>query len=125
MTTPNSRPREALERVFHEPNRLAILSALCAASKGMSFNELKETCGLTDGNLSRHLKALEEAGVVRIEKAFVQSRPRTTIHITRQGVGRFNEYLAALSRVLEKAKGSVRAENPRRASLWAAKPAVV
>jgi len=116
-------PHEALERIFHEPNRLAILSALCAAREGLSFGELKETCNLTDGNLSRHLKMLEEAGVVRIEKTFVQAKPRTTVHVTRKGLDRFNEYLAALSEVLDKARKAATADSPRAASLWAAKPA--
>ena len=54
-------PYEALERIFHEPSRLAIMSELCAVHQGLAFNELKERCGLTDGNLSRHLAALEKA----------------------------------------------------------------
>ena len=58
----------SLERIFHEPNRMAILSALCAAGDPLSFTELKALSGLTDGNLSRHLKALEEAGIIRIQK---------------------------------------------------------
>ena len=69
----------SLEKLFHEPNRLAIVSALCGADNdGLSFKSLKEDCSLTDGNLSRHLKTLEEAGAVRIEKSFVGSRPRTS-----------------------------------------------
>ena len=48
-------PFEALERIFHEPSRMAIMSALCAADGGLTFNELKERCALTDGNLNRHL----------------------------------------------------------------------
>ena len=100
-------PYEALERIFHEPNRLAIMSALCAADSGMSFNELKDTCDLTDGNLNRHLKVLEEAGAIRVEKSFVGAKPRTTVSLSRRGLDRFSEYLAALSEVLETAKQAV------------------
>jgi len=112
--TNNREPsHEALERIFHEPNRLAIMSAVCAAEKGLSFTELKEACRLTDGNLNRHLKALEEAGAVRIEKTFVQSKPRTTVRISRKGLDQFSDYLAALEGVLEKARKAVPAEKKK------------
>jgi len=99
----NDNVYDALEKIFHEPNRLAIMSAVCASDRGLSFNELKETCNLTDGNLNRHLKVLEDAKAVRIEKKFVEVKPRTTVIITGTGLDRFNEYLAALSEVLKKA----------------------
>ena len=102
MTATN--PYEALEKVFHEPNRLAIMSALCASTGGMPFVELKSVCGLTDGNLSRHLKVLDEAGAVKVKKEFVKSKPRTTVNVTAKGLNRFNEYLGALSVVLDQAK---------------------
>ena len=107
MQNQNDNPYEALEKIFHEPNRLAIMSAVCAADEGLSFNELKETCDLTDGNLNRHLKVLEEAGAVRIEKKFVDAKPRTTVIITGTGLDRFNEYLSALSEVLKKARKAI------------------
>ncbi|MEL6824299.1 MAG: transcriptional regulator, partial [Calditrichota bacterium] len=66
---------------------------------------------LTDGNLSRHLKALEEADVVQIDKAFVGSKPRTTIMLTDKGRERFIEYLQALEEVLLKAADAVSATN--------------
>ena len=97
-------PHEALEKLFHEPNRLAILSALCAAPGGLTFGDLKTTCRLTDGNLSRHLAALEEAGVIRVKKEFVGVKPRTTVFLTDAGLDRFNDYLAALEDVLEQAR---------------------
>ena len=100
----------ALERIFHEPNRMAILSALCAAGDPLSFTELKSLSGLTDGNLSRHLKALEEAGVIRIRKAFVGVKPQTTVALTEKGLKRFDDYLSALSDVLKKAKQAMAAD---------------
>jgi hypothetical protein len=72
---------------------------------------LKEACSLTDGNLNRHLKVLDEAGAVRIRKAFVDSKPRTTIGLSKEGLERFSEYLSALSEVLRKAKKSLPEEN--------------
>jgi len=96
MTKDDDTVFDALERVFHEPNRLAVMSALCASRDGMAFTDLKTICRLTDGNLNRHLKVLEEAGVIRVDKAFVASKPRTTLHLSADGLKRFNEYLEAL-----------------------------
>ena len=110
MQTQNENLYEALEKIFHEPNRLAIMSAVCAADEGLTFNELKDTCNLTDGNLNRHIKVLVEAGVVRVEKEFVDAKPRTTVLISEKGLDRFTEYLAALSEVLKKAKKAVAEE---------------
>ncbi len=93
-----------LDRVFHEPHRLGIMSALCAADgDGLAFNQIKRECGLTDGNLSRHLRTLEDAGAVRIEKTFVSHRPRTTVFITDEGRESFMRYLRQLEDVLRRA----------------------
>ncbi len=110
MSTKSENPYIAIKGIFHEPNRLAILSSLCQATEGRTFNELKDECDLTDGNLSRHLKALEDAKVVRIKKAFVKSKPQTTILLTDRGREKFVEYLQALEEVLVKAAGSLGAE---------------
>ena len=125
MTPSADNPIDVLEKLFHEPNRLSLLSSLCAADGGLPFTELKAACRLTDGNLNRHLKVLEESGVVRIEKKFVQSRPRTTIYLTRMGLKRFQEYLNALTAVLEQARQAAGAESakPARAALGKAAPA--
>lgn len=107
--TPDN-PFDVLEKIFHEPNRLAIMSAVCTANRGIPFSDLKATCRLTDGNLNRHLKVLEEEGAIRMDKAFVQSRPRTTIYLTKTGFKRFNEYLGALANVLEQARQATSVE---------------
>jgi DNA-binding transcriptional ArsR family regulator len=99
----STNPYTELKRVFHEPSRLAIMSALCAADDGMTFNELKAACDLTDGNQSRHLKTLESADMVRIEKTFVGAKPRTTVFLSGQGRESFLEYLVALETVLQRA----------------------
>lgn len=103
MTTVEN-PYEALEKIFHEPNRLAIMSVLCAAKNGLTFGELKTECQLTDGNLNRHLKVLDESDAVDIKKEFVNNKPLTTVSVSSKGLQRFNEYLLALNEVLIKAK---------------------
>lgn len=97
-------PFQALEKIFHEPSRLAIMSALCTASDGATFVELKATCNLTDGNLNRHLKVLKESKAVRVKKAFIEDKPRTTVFITPKGLDRFNDYLEALADVMKQAR---------------------
>jgi DNA-binding transcriptional ArsR family regulator len=108
--TASEQGHEALERIFHEPSRLAIMSALCAAERGLAFVELRDACRLTDGNLNRHLKVLEEAGAVRIDKRFVDNKPRTTVRISAAGLSRFQEYLEALSLVLKQAQQALPSE---------------
>ena len=88
-------------------NRLAIMSALGGAVDGLTFSELKEQCVLTDGNLSRHLKALDESGAVQIKKAFVGARPRTTVYLTGAGRTSFVAYLQNLEAVLRHAAESM------------------
>ncbi len=98
---------------MHEPNRLAIISALAAAVDGLSFSELKEACCLTDGNLNRHLKALEEEAIIAQHKDTLEGkRPRTTITLTPEGRKRFVKYLATLEEVLAQAAASVGSPSP-------------
>ncbi len=103
---------DALEKLFHEPNRLSIMSSLCAADKGMAFTDLKATCGLTDGNLNRHLKVLSENRVVTISKTFVKDKPRTTVRLSALGLKRFSDYIAALESVLQQARAALAADQP-------------
>jgi len=110
MPKDDTSPYEALERIFHEPNRLAIMSTLCAADEGLPFTELRDACGLTDGNLNRHLKVLDAAGVLRIKKVFVDAKPRTTVALSKKGLRRFSEYLEALNDVLTAAQAAMPAE---------------
>ena len=121
MTEDKESIYNALERIFHEPNRLAIMSTLCAAGKdGVTFSDLKASCRLTDGNLNRHLKVLEESEVVQLRKEFVKAKPRTTVLLTKRGMQRFQEYLEALGEVLKQARASALPE--KSASLVAGLP---
>jgi DNA-binding transcriptional ArsR family regulator len=94
---------DGLDRVIHEKARLGILTSLMAHPKGLAFADLKQLCGLTDGNLSRHLQVLEEAGLVEIAKTFEGRRPLTTCRVTRAGRQRFLDYIAVLERVVKEA----------------------
>jgi DNA-binding transcriptional ArsR family regulator len=96
-----SRPADALpdlDRVIHERVRLAIVSAL-AASPSLTFNQLKDLLGTSDGNLSVHARRLEEAGYVACEKGFEGRVPRTAYRLTaagRRAFGRYVDHLEAL-----------------------------
>jgi len=94
---------DGLDRTIHEKARLSILTSLSRHPKGLDFADLKSLCGLTDGNLSRHLQVLEEAGLVRIIKSFEQKRPHTSAAITPEGRARYLDYLAVLEQVLKDA----------------------
>lgn len=94
---------EGLDRVIHEKARLGILTSLMAHPKGLAFADLKQLCGLTDGNLSRHLQVLEEAKLVDVAKTFAGRRPLTTCRLTRLGRQRFVDYIAVLERVVREA----------------------
>src|SRR5271165_5781058 len=94
---------EGLDRVIHEKARLGVLTSLISQPKGLPFGDLKQLCGLTDGNLSRHLHVLQEAGLVQIDKRFVRNKPLTTCRITAEGRRRFLDYLAILEQVVRDA----------------------
>jgi len=94
---------EGLDRVIHERARLSILTSLITHPKGLPFNDLKQLCALTDGNLSRHLSVLEKDKMVEILKGHEHNRPLTVCRITAPGRKRYVEYLAALEQVIRDA----------------------
>jgi DNA-binding MarR family transcriptional regulator len=91
---------DGLERVIHEKARLGIVTSLATHPHGLLFNDLKEMCSLTDGNLSRHLHILHEAGLVEVWKSFQGNRPQTLVRLTSDGQRRFLEYIAVLESVV-------------------------
>ena len=98
---------EGLDRVIHERARLSIVTSLATNPKGLTFNDLKRLCTLTDGNLSRHLSVLEKGKVVEIVKGHDRNRPQTLCRITPSGRKRYLEYLSTLEQVVkDAAKGS-------------------
>lgn len=94
---------EGLDRTIHEKARLGILTCLIGQPKGLAFSDLKTSCGLTDGNLARHLQVLEEAGLVRSGKRTEGRRAVTLCAITPAGRQRFIEYVEELERVVRDA----------------------
>jgi DNA-binding MarR family transcriptional regulator len=94
---------EGLDRVIHERARLGVLTSLIANPKGLIFNDLKQLCSLTDGNLSRHLRVLETEKMVEIVKGHDRNRPQTICRITPAGRKRYLEYLSTLEQVVKDA----------------------
>ena len=94
---------EGLDRVIHERARLSILTSLITNPKPLTFLDLKQLCSLTDGNLSRHLRVLELAKIVDIEKGHDRNRPQTICRITASGRKRYLEYLSTLEQVVRDA----------------------
>ncbi len=95
-----------LERVIHERARLSILASLAAHDGGLLFNELKALCKLTDGNLSRQLSTLGEAGLVEVWKGTKNNRPQTRVNLTAAGRKRFADYIAELEAVVTDARSA-------------------
>jgi DNA-binding HxlR family transcriptional regulator len=105
---------EGLDRVIHERARLSVLTSLIANSKGVVFNDLKQLCSLTDGNLSRHLRVLEAEKMVAIVKGHDRNRPQTICRITPAGRKRYLEYLSTLEQVVkDAAKGTEEEPSPK------------
>jgi DNA-binding MarR family transcriptional regulator len=92
-----------LDRVIHERARLSVLTSLISNPRGLTFNDLKQLCALTDGNLSRHLQVLERAKMVEIVKGMDQNRSQTLCRITPSGRKRYLEYLSTLEQVVRDA----------------------
>lgn len=92
---------EGLERLLHERSRLSILSSLAAHPQGLVFNDLKMLCALTDGNLSRQIQMLQEAGFVEVWKSVHKKRPQTLCRLSDGGRKKFLEYVAELERVVQ------------------------
>jgi DNA-binding HxlR family transcriptional regulator len=99
----NPEPFLQLDRVIHEKVRLAIVSML-AASPDLSFTELRQTLQLTDGNLTSHLRTLQESGYLAVTKAYQDSRPHTTCSLTPAGRKAFADYLNRLEEIVRQAR---------------------
>lgn len=96
-------PIENLNKIFDSRIRLGIMSAL-VVNEDVNFNQLKELIGVTDGNLASHLKTLEDAAYVRVQKGFIGRKTNTTYAITRAGEKAFKEHLAALETMIKNMK---------------------
>jgi predicted ArsR family transcriptional regulator len=92
-----------LDRVIHEKGRLSIMSLL-AASPQLAFTEMRDTLTMTDGNLTAHMRTLQEAGYVSVTKAFQGGRPLTTYSLTAQGRKAFTIYINLLEQIVQQTK---------------------
>jgi DNA-binding MarR family transcriptional regulator len=99
----NPKPFLQLDRVIHEKGRLPIMSLLATAPE-LSFTDLRDTLKMTDGNLSMHIKTLQEAGFISVTKSFRQQRPLTTCALTPAGRRAFAEYIDLLEQIVRQAK---------------------
>jgi DNA-binding HxlR family transcriptional regulator len=104
---------EGLDRVIHERARLSIVTSLATNPKGLTFNDLKRLCTLTDGNLSRHLSVLEKGKLVEIVKGHDRNRPQTICRITPLGRKRYLQYLSTLEQVIRDASKETKDELAR------------
>jgi len=99
----NPEPFLQLDRVIHEKGRLAIVSML-AASPELSFTELRDALGMTDGNLTTHIRTLQEAGYLSVTKSFQNNRPLTTCALTSAGKKAFTRYINLLEEIIRQHK---------------------
>ncbi len=97
---------QGLERVIHERARLSIMASLIAHPEGLLFTDLKDLCTLTDGNLSRHIDVLKDAGLIDVWKGFKNNRPQTLCRLSDDGRARFTEYINVLEHVVSDAVNS-------------------
>jgi DNA-binding MarR family transcriptional regulator len=88
-----------LNKAFDHRVRLGVMAVLLA-NESVSFNDLKESLDLTDGNLASHVAALEKAGYVLVNKQFIGKKPNTTYNATDEGKTAFQEHLTALEKLL-------------------------
>ncbi len=93
-----------LNEIIHQPVRLRIMAALVALDAGseVDFTYLRDLLDVTDGNLGAHLRKLEEAGYIAVNKAFVERKPRTFVSVTDAGRKVFQEHVAALESILKR-----------------------
>jgi DNA-binding MarR family transcriptional regulator len=89
--------------VIHEKGRLAIMSMLAATAE-LSFTELRDALAMTDGNLTTHIKALQQEGYVSVAKSFQNRRPLTTCSLTADGRKAFAGYVGLLEQIVRENK---------------------
>ena len=99
----NPEPFLHLDRVIHEKGRLAIMSML-AASPELSFTVLRDALGMTDGNLTTHIRALQQEGYISVAKSYQNNRPLTTCSLTTPGRKAFADYINLLEQIVRQNK---------------------
>ncbi len=92
---------QQLDDLIHSRIRLAVLSVLVSVDEA-EFTFLREQVHATDGNLSIHLKKLDDAGYISVTKQFVDKKPQTTYTLTRKGHEAFEDYVDRLEKMVRK-----------------------
>ena len=92
-----------LDRVIHEKGRLAIMSALAGTAE-LSFTELRDTLDMTDGNLTTHIRTLQEEGFISVAKSYQNNRSLTTCSLTKAGRKAFTGYIDLLEQIVRQNK---------------------
>lgn len=105
-------PTGDLDDLVHQRVRLGILIC-CKEARRVEFSFLQESLELTPGNLSRHVRVLEEAGPVRVEKAFVDRRSKTWVALTREGARALSREVAALREIVRRVEQVPGTSTPR------------
>jgi DNA-binding MarR family transcriptional regulator len=98
-------PALRLDDTVHQRVRLGILAVLTEARRA-DFTYLRDALELTDGNLSRHIQVLEEAGLVKVEKGFEGRRPRTWVEATKRGRQALEAEMSALRELIARVDGA-------------------
>jgi DNA-binding HxlR family transcriptional regulator len=91
----------SLNKVFESRVRLGIMSIL-SVNDSFDFNSLKESLDVSDGNLASHLKALEEKGLIKVNKQFIGRKPNTSYSVTTEGMQLFKQHLKALEDLIRR-----------------------
>ena len=99
----NPEPFLQIDRVIHEKGRLAIMSMLAAAPE-LSFTEMRDALGMTDGNLTTHIRTLQEAGYLSVTKSYQKNRPLTTCSLTTAGKRAFMNYINLLEQIVRESR---------------------
>jgi predicted ArsR family transcriptional regulator len=92
-----------LDRVIHEKGRLAIMSLL-AATQQLSFTEMRDTLNMTDGNVTAHMRTLQESGYISVSKEFKHGRPLTSYSLTKEGRKAFAAYIDLLEQIVQQTR---------------------
>jgi DNA-binding MarR family transcriptional regulator len=100
----NPEPFLQLDRVIHEKGRMAIMSLLAARDE-LSFTELRNSLGMTDGNITTHIRTLQQAGYIAVTKSVQEKRPLTTCSLTIAGRKAFEDYINLLEVIVKQTRG--------------------
>lgn len=98
---PDGHPADEIDDVVHQRHRLGVMVVL-AEAKRADFSYLKSVLELTDGNLGRHLRVLDEAGLIKLDKVFEDGRPRTWVSLTCAGRSALTQELDTMEKLIRR-----------------------